>query len=170
MAISKEAEQAAFDAFSAAFIADTANANGLNKSTQAAGAYTSNAFLVGNATGTTAALLRYGDPKRTRNVPRIEWEGTPSEELDTPEHARVQMLVRLRHFTNRETPTGHGSQNNVAIRSRQVFHRAALSATGGWNFSTLVRKRGFQGPPSEKEQQFIVEYAVVMSAGSGGGF
>lgn len=169
MAISKEAEQACYDAFNAAFLADT-GAGGLNNATQVAGAYTSAAYCLGNATDVPSRLMRQGDPQRTEDVPRIVWEGTTTEELDTPANARVQMLVRLHHHTNRETPDGFGSQDPVAIRSRQVFHRGALTASGGWNFSTLVRKRGFQAPPSGKVQHYIVEYAVVMSAGSAGGF
>lgn len=170
MAVTAEAEQACFDAFNAAFVADTVNANGLNNSTQSGGAYTSNAFLIGNATGGTAALHRKGDPQRTSNFPRIEWEGFPTEELDTPDHARVQMLVRLHHYTNRNVPEGFDSQNAVVLRSRQVFHRASFSAQGGWNFSTVVRKRGFQAPAAQNEQHYVAEYAVTMSAGSGGGF
>ncbi len=170
MAITKEAEQACFDAFDAAFIADTVHANGLANVTQSAGAYTSNAVLVGNIAGGSAGLMRDGDPQRTEDVPRIAWESASSIEEDTPNHARVRMIVRLHHYTNRETPDGFGSQDNVALRSRQVFHRAALTTTGGWAFSTLIRKRGFQAPASSKEQHYIVEYAVEMSSGSSGGF
>ena len=170
MALTAEAEQACYDAFNAAFVADTVNANGLNNSTQSAGAYTSNAFLIGNATGGTVALHRVGDPQNTSNFRGIEWQAASSEELDTQSHARVQMVVRLHHYTNRNFPEGFDSLNAVVIRSRQVFHRAAFSATGGWNFSRVVRKRGFQAPSKEREQHYIVEYAVVMSAGSGGGF
>ncbi len=169
MALTEEAEQACFEAFSASVDADTTG-NGLCNTTQTAGAYDSNAVLVGNITVTKPVLFRVGDPIRNKNIPRMEWEPAFTEELDTPEHARVQMIVRLHHYANRETPRGFGSMNAVAIRSRQVFHRTALGAKGGWNFSTLIRKRGFQAPSLEKEQHYIVEYAVLMSSGVGGGF
>lgn len=169
MAITEEAEQACFEAFATLLDADTGT-NGLATTTQTAGAYDSNAVLVGNITVTKPALIRVGDPMRNKNFPRMEWESVSTEEADTPAYARVRLLVRLHHYANRETPRGFGSLNNVTIRSRQVFHRAALAAKGGWNFSTLVRKRGFLAPSTEKEQHYIVEYAVDMSAGSAGGF
>lgn len=169
MAVSKEADQAIFDALNAAFVADTGT-SGLNKVSMTAGAYDSANVLIGNVTGGTAALIRRGDPKATKLVPRVEVEVLPTGEVDTPDHARAQALARLYLVTNRETPSGFGSQNQVAPRVRSVFHRASLAATGGWTFSTLRRQRGFQLPPTEKEQVYVTEYALTMSAGSGGGF
>ena len=171
MAITKEAEQAAFDAFEATMIADTISTSGLNYSIQVGGAYTSPNYLIGNGSGqTTMRLIRRGDPQQTINFPRIEWEATPSNERDTPAHARAEFTVRLHHLCNRNTPNGFSQQNSVVLRSRQVFHRASLTATGGWNFSTIIRRRGFQAPGTQTEQHYIVEYQVVMSAGTGGGF
>ena len=167
MALTKEAEEACFDAFNAAFVADTAHANGLANVTLSGAAYTSNAVLLGNIVGGTTALSRVGDPERTSTVPRIEWEGAASSERETMGHARVEMIVRLHHYTNRETPDGFGSQNAVAIRSRQVFHRAALTTTGGWTFAVLHRLRGFQAPSADTEQHYIVEYSVIMTAATG---
>jgi hypothetical protein len=168
MALTKEAEQACFDAFNALFVADTVNANGLANVTQVAGAYTSNAVLVGNVVGVaTPALARLGDPQRTGSVPLIEWDGQVTNEGDTMGYARAEMIVRLRHWTNRETPAGFGSQNPVVLRSRQVFHRAAPAATGGWTFSMLHRHRGFQAPSNDKRQLYITEYGVIMNAADG---
>lgn len=164
-----EADQAISDAFNAAFVADS-GANGLNTVTQTTGAYDSPNVLLGNVTSGTHALIRRGDPKATKLVPRIELEVLPTGEVDAPDHARVQAMVRLYHITNRNTPNGFGSQNTVVSRSRAVFHRAALTAVGGWNFSTLVRRRGFQLPPTDTEQVYVAEYQVLASTGVAGGF
>lgn len=174
MAVTSEPEDACFTAFKAAFTADTGLAvNALNDSSQTLGVYNSNAFLIGG-------FFRKGDPLEggSPTVARIVWEATGITELDTQSFARTEGLVRLHHFTERNTPDGfgnqasppQGSQQAVVARSRKVFHRAALTATNGWNFSTMVRKRGFQGPSSATEQHYIVEYQIVMSAGTGGGF
>lgn len=166
MAVSLEPEDAAFVAFKAAFTADNGiGVNALNDATKTTGAYNSNAYLIGG-------FERRGDPflSGKPTVPRIEFEAVGFAELDTPDHARVEGIVRLHIIAERETPDGFGSQQTVAIRARRVYHRAALGAQSGWSFSTVVRKRPFQAPGTPKEQHYIVEYAVVMSAGTGGGF
>lgn len=162
MAVSKEADDAIFDALNTKYATDTTG-NGLANTTQVAGAYSSNAYLRGG-------FARVGDPQRTTNVPRIEVEILPTGEVDTPDHARVSALVRLIHTCERNVPNGFGSQGNVVRSSRALFHRASLATTGGWTFSTLERKRGFQAPSTGTQQRYIVEYAVLMSAGIGGGF
>lgn len=170
VAATKESDDALFDAVAALVAGDTAATNGLAKTTQVGGAYASNAFLVGNYDGTTLALVRVGDPKRTKNFPRVEIGIQPGEERPTPDHTRVEGLFYLHLFTNREAPNGFGSQQNVAIRVRQVVNRQAMSTQGGWYFSTLVRKRGIQAHAADKEQHYVIPFAYTMTTGAGGGF
>lgn len=169
MASTAEIEDACFDAFKALYAADTAS-GGLNKSTQSVGAYTSPAYLIGG-------YVRYGDPSRTREVPRVEHETAFHENIDTPEHSRARLTLRLHVITNRQSPDGFGTdtstpfaQRAIALRVRQIFGRSAPATSGGWYFSTVKRMRGFQAPPSDTEQHYIAEFAVLMSTGAGQGF
>jgi hypothetical protein len=171
MAVTKEDADALFDALDALVAADTSNSNGLAKLTQSGGAYTSNAVLVGNidGAGTGIDLIRVGEPRGTSHYPRLECE-IFLDAKDSPAYARSEGMFRLHLFTNRITPNGFGSQANVAFRIRQVVHRGALSTNGGWYFSQLQRFQPIQLRGSQTEQHLVIPFAVVMSAGTGGGF
>lgn len=167
MSLTADAEDAAYSAFQAAYSGDTGTGvNALNDNSKTTGVYNSTAYLIGG-------FFRRGDPLPalgSPTVPRIECEPVGFTEVDSPDHARVEGIVRMHVLSEGGTPSGFASQQAVALRVRQLYHRAALSSSGGWSFSTLYRKRAFQAPRSETEQHLIVEFAVVMSAGSGGGF
>jgi hypothetical protein len=171
MAVTKEDADALFDALSAAVADDTLNANGLANLTQSGGAYSSNAVLVGNinGAGTGISLIRVGDPRGTRHYPRLECE-IFLDAKDSPAYARSEGMFRLHLFCNRVTPSGFGQQTNVALRIRQVMHRKALTTNGGWYFSQIQRYAPIQLKGSDTEQHLVIPFAVVMSAGTGGGF
>jgi hypothetical protein len=163
MAVSLDPDTAAATAILALITADndTLSAVALNNPTQTvSGTYDSANYLVGRFT-------RWGDPKRSPNVPRIEVQPVTTGAVDSFGAGRFSGVVRLHIFTNRETPDGFASQTAIAMRTRTVINRVTPSTAGGWTFSRLGNGRGFQAPSTDKEQHYVVEYPIQASAGAG---
>jgi hypothetical protein len=165
VAITLEADDAAYDAIGG-LIAGDGGANGLSNATQTvAGIYDSANYLKGG-------VHRRGTPQQTLDHPRLEIEIAGTQSRDTFDHASFAGIARIHIITNREPPItypGFVSQRAISVRVRSVLNGGAPSTQGGWTFSVLHRLRGFQAPASDKEQHYIQEYQVAATAGAGGG-
>lgn len=144
--------QAAYALFSGLFSNDS-GATGLN-----------NASSVSNLFG---GFVRRGSKNETLQLPRIEFEIASEREQDAMSTDRLDLVIRLHLFTDKNLAFGSeaGNQNSIATRMRAVFHMVTPgSAQQGWNANQIYRVSGQQVPDDGTRAHYVETYLLRLSA------
>lgn len=144
--------QAGFEALAGLVSADT-GATGLTNSS-------SISHLFGG-------FFRRGDPRRTSQPPWLEYEVAGEREQDAMGRQRMDLVIRIHHFTKRDTVFSalQGNQNSLVTRTRAVFHNVTPGGTQqGWTCNKLYRTGGQQVPDDGNFAHYVDTYLMRLNA------